>query len=224
MSPDWSSKPDAAPYADLTNPQSLNLYSYVFNNPLSLTDPRGHACDDSDSMLESDAMSTDKGGGMIETVRVNGRCDPFADLATIAMSPAQEVTPQQTQSIPLAPINPARPQIERSRFCNARRRLPISSASPGYLELTKRLIQWVPPLAMRFSETLSPEFQTQSPISPPVNLERPTGTFLWAGRLRVYPLERFLLLRVLPVSQRKLESMLLRSQERFSPSLVQRQN
>jgi hypothetical protein len=30
------------PYADLTNPQSLNLYGYVLNNPLSKNDPDGH--------------------------------------------------------------------------------------------------------------------------------------------------------------------------------------
>jgi len=30
------------PYADLTNPQSLNLYSYVKNNPLSHVDVDGH--------------------------------------------------------------------------------------------------------------------------------------------------------------------------------------
>jgi RHS repeat-associated protein len=41
-SPDWSTKPQAVPYADLTSPQSLNLYSYVVNNPLNRTDPLGH--------------------------------------------------------------------------------------------------------------------------------------------------------------------------------------
>lgn len=30
------------PYADLTDPQKLNLYSYVRNNPLSKVDPDGH--------------------------------------------------------------------------------------------------------------------------------------------------------------------------------------
>jgi RHS repeat-associated protein len=42
MSPDWSSDPDAIPYADLEDPQALNLYGYVRNNPLSKTDPDGH--------------------------------------------------------------------------------------------------------------------------------------------------------------------------------------
>jgi RHS repeat-associated protein len=42
LSPDWSSSPDAVPYTNLNNPQSLNLYSYGGNNPLGHTDPDGH--------------------------------------------------------------------------------------------------------------------------------------------------------------------------------------
>jgi RHS repeat-associated protein len=42
MSPDWSAKEDPVPYAQLEDPQSLNLYSYVRNNPLARTDPDGH--------------------------------------------------------------------------------------------------------------------------------------------------------------------------------------
>ncbi len=41
-SPDWSAKPQAVPYANLADPQSLNLYSYVRNNPLGKADPDGH--------------------------------------------------------------------------------------------------------------------------------------------------------------------------------------
>lgn len=40
--PDWSERPQPIPYADLSNPQTLNLYSYVINNPLNRTDPLGH--------------------------------------------------------------------------------------------------------------------------------------------------------------------------------------
>ena len=42
MSPDWSASPSPVPYASLPYPQSLNLYSYVQNNPLKSTDPTGH--------------------------------------------------------------------------------------------------------------------------------------------------------------------------------------
>jgi len=45
MSPDWSAKEEPVPYAKLDNPQSLNLYSYVWNNPLSRSDPDGHEVD-----------------------------------------------------------------------------------------------------------------------------------------------------------------------------------
>ena len=42
MTPDWSAKPEGVPYAKLDNPQSLNLYAYVLNNPVSRMDPDGH--------------------------------------------------------------------------------------------------------------------------------------------------------------------------------------
>lgn len=44
MSPDWAAKPEAVPYSSLDNPQSLNLYGYVLNNPLSHADADGHCC------------------------------------------------------------------------------------------------------------------------------------------------------------------------------------
>jgi RHS repeat-associated protein len=42
MTPDWAAKPTSVPYANFGNPQSLNLYSYVENNPSTLGDPDGH--------------------------------------------------------------------------------------------------------------------------------------------------------------------------------------
>jgi RHS repeat-associated protein len=42
MIPDWAAKPTAVPYAHYGNPQSLNLYSYVQNNPTTVGDPDGH--------------------------------------------------------------------------------------------------------------------------------------------------------------------------------------
>jgi RHS repeat-associated protein len=42
MTPDWAAKPTTVPYANFGNPQSLNLYSYVQNNPTTVGDPDGH--------------------------------------------------------------------------------------------------------------------------------------------------------------------------------------
>ena len=42
MVPDWAPAPTDVPYANFGNPQSLNLYSYVQNNPITLGDPDGH--------------------------------------------------------------------------------------------------------------------------------------------------------------------------------------
>jgi RHS repeat-associated protein len=53
MSPDWSSSPEAVPYATLSNPQSLNLYSYVGNNPMSTADADGHCCSDWADWIDS---------------------------------------------------------------------------------------------------------------------------------------------------------------------------
>ncbi len=42
LSPDWSATVEPVPYAKLDNPQSLNLYLYVRDNPESVFDPDGH--------------------------------------------------------------------------------------------------------------------------------------------------------------------------------------
>jgi RHS repeat-associated protein len=42
LSPDWSAKEEPVPYAKLDDPQSLNLYSYVRNNPMTSVDVDGH--------------------------------------------------------------------------------------------------------------------------------------------------------------------------------------
>jgi RHS repeat-associated protein len=42
MTPDWAARPTTVPYAVFGDPQSLNLYNYVRNDPLSRIDPDGH--------------------------------------------------------------------------------------------------------------------------------------------------------------------------------------
>jgi RHS repeat-associated protein len=42
ITPDWSATPVPVPYADLSDPQTLNQYSYVRNIPTVKVDPDGH--------------------------------------------------------------------------------------------------------------------------------------------------------------------------------------
>jgi RHS repeat-associated protein len=42
VSADWSPTPVPVPYANLSDPQSLNLYGFVGGNPASKADPDGH--------------------------------------------------------------------------------------------------------------------------------------------------------------------------------------
>ncbi len=44
MTPDWAAKATAVPYASFGDPQTLNLYGYVRNNPVTNRDPDGHVC------------------------------------------------------------------------------------------------------------------------------------------------------------------------------------
>ncbi|HTQ59315.1 MAG TPA: RHS repeat-associated core domain-containing protein [Candidatus Solibacter sp.] len=46
LSADWSSVPVPVPYANLTNPQTLNLYAMVSDDPESFADLDGHFCED----------------------------------------------------------------------------------------------------------------------------------------------------------------------------------
>jgi RHS repeat-associated protein len=61
LTPDWAARPSGVPYAVFGDPQSLNLYGYVGNNPFNRTDADGHLG------MVGDAMDYDKGigfGGM----------------------------------------------------------------------------------------------------------------------------------------------------------------
>ena len=42
LSPDWSAKEEPVPYAKLDDPQTLNLYDYVRNSPMTGVDANGH--------------------------------------------------------------------------------------------------------------------------------------------------------------------------------------
>ena len=49
LSPDWSAKEEPVPYAKLDDPQTLNLYDYVRNNPVTRVDADGHVAEVDDA-------------------------------------------------------------------------------------------------------------------------------------------------------------------------------
>ena len=86
LSPDWSKNPQGVPYADYTNPQSLNLYAYVNNNPLTGVDKDGHdgSCSANPGLCSSIRDSVAKGGSIA--------------AGTAAFNSQQQNTPSQNAS------------------------------------------------------------------------------------------------------------------------------
>jgi RHS repeat-associated protein len=62
MSPDWSAKEEPIPYAKLYDPQTLNLYVYVRNNPMRGVDADGHGEKDGDQSSGGQSDANDKIG------------------------------------------------------------------------------------------------------------------------------------------------------------------
>jgi len=79
LSPDWSADPEPVPYASLSNPQSLNLFSYVANNPLSVIDESGHqqGAGEFKPSCTSDLGSGDPYNDCMEENFVLGESDEF---------------------------------------------------------------------------------------------------------------------------------------------------
>jgi hypothetical protein len=80
LSPDWSVKITPVPYAKLSDPQSLNLYAYVLNNPLSHADADGHwiqlTGDDDARKKQLDALKSavgSKAGAYLYDNNVDGK-------------------------------------------------------------------------------------------------------------------------------------------------------
>jgi RHS repeat-associated protein len=89
ITPDWAAKAEAVLYSLLDNPQSLNLYAYVLNNPLSHRDEDGHASDkDKEKKLpQPDAQHNHT----IAVRQVSGQGANLAGHATVQIDGGKEV-------------------------------------------------------------------------------------------------------------------------------------
>jgi len=86
MTPDWSEKPQPVPYANLSNPQTLNLYGYVGNNPLNSRDPDGHCCQDEWKFFKGEMRGfwNTTGGGVVALGQSFASGQAFSNMAETA--------------------------------------------------------------------------------------------------------------------------------------------
>ena len=89
ISPDWANGADAVPYADFGNPQSLNLYGYVRNNPLAGVDPDGHILIGQEFNLgPGSEPSNEPGGKTSSTTPDPAAQETNANTIPLALGPA----------------------------------------------------------------------------------------------------------------------------------------
>jgi RHS repeat-associated protein len=74
ITPDWSAAPMGVPYGTFTDPQSLDLYSYVRNNPLNAVDRDGHSHEECSP--DTFEWSTKTGAYVLQA----GACHQVADF------------------------------------------------------------------------------------------------------------------------------------------------
>jgi RHS repeat-associated protein len=95
LSSDWSALPVPVPYANLTNPQTLNLYSMVADDPESFADLDGHDADAGDMGSNSEAAS---GSGTASATPAQTASTAAAATTTATQTPAQNTSNQQSNT------------------------------------------------------------------------------------------------------------------------------
>ena len=153
LSADWSSVPAPVPYANLTNPQTLNLYAMVSDNPESFADLDGHG--------PTWAVGAgNDGSGNDGITGLQGGCVSSA-LCEMAAQAAAEETQLEAQSV-------AEAQAQQTAKQQSKAQKPKPKRNPG--------VRVVLPNG---SNVVDPNSPTGKMMSPVANL----GNVAAAGRL-----------------------------------------
>ncbi|MGB6723412.1 MAG: RHS repeat-associated core domain-containing protein [Terracidiphilus sp.] len=111
MTPDWAGAPTAVPYATFGNPQTLNLYDYVENNPNTGIDLDGHFNDDSGNNLSD-------GSGVQSSCSGDACNDPYFQQSYFTGNSTGANGNPGTSDTPPKPAKPLAPNPEAQQQPN----------------------------------------------------------------------------------------------------------
>ena len=84
MTPDWAARPIAVPYAVFGDPQSLNLYGYVRNDPVSQADADGHGtCGPGIKMEANTQCNTGSNPGSPDNTQPAAQNQPLSSVTVL---------------------------------------------------------------------------------------------------------------------------------------------
>jgi RHS repeat-associated protein len=107
LTPDWSVTPAPVPYVKLGDPQTLNLYAYVGNDPTNHSDPDGHLLINGiENSLNWRERSAESGGGGAAGLNVFPSIDPSSGEDSEQSDSAQNQSAADTPAPQPAPTDP----------------------------------------------------------------------------------------------------------------------
>jgi RHS repeat-associated protein len=131
MSPDWSSNPISIPFARIDNPQTLNLYSYVANDPLRRFDSNGHL-DCSGGAVQDVACAVTAAAKSVWGWLTSGRSSSSSQQTSVTTSQQDNFAPERMS-------RPSQTSSFAPSFYSASVQLGVVSQSLSYAPKTRNL-------------------------------------------------------------------------------------
>ncbi len=131
MTADWAAKPTDVPYANFGNPQSLNLYSYVENNPTTLGDPDGHGADEPNHDVGPHPACASAPGGGCSYAESQLYASEHADAKAAGQTNVQQAQNQSDPTVPPPPPTPDPAGVRTDPALNPDSSTSSSSSTPS---------------------------------------------------------------------------------------------
>ena len=121
--PDWSAKEEPVPYAKLDDPQTLNLYAYLMNNPLGGVDADGH---------DSAGQEMDRVSEQVN--QMGNDQDQMETLGDMAWAANPEPPPPAAQQQSQPPVDQSLTNVVYNESGSLRANSKVKPGAPGSAE------------------------------------------------------------------------------------------